>query len=687
MQLLAMILSLCTSAALTGTDSFIAGDSAQRSGAFENAAQLFSQCAQESDILCPYALSRAAQNHWLAGNMATAETLFMQVLRDYPEGPWVRMTYARFGYLYLKAGNAEKAYPYFNRVLEGLEPRPWFMNALVLARARTALALPAHAREGYNFFRDTVMNVVSNADRVEGARVLLGSSDREDRLWGCYGLIRAGNLKEGRAALQKEAVSFRDTDGSILSMADMDARVEALQQHAETMPNVDACIRQNIGEMAMRAWLMLVLREQAVQDQSAMAETLINMMIAYFNEGRDAGDACWWMGERYAKKPDIPAADRMYRLLIEKCSTHVRAPRSKLYLANHAREQNLLPEAMALYQNLAESDPKGQFAAESFYRCAQIAEARHDSDGNHRFLGLAADVGCGHFFAHRALYLLNRQKSPALESSGRMMALSVHDLVAPFPFQEDHKKNLMPMIVHFPAYPRLRFFGQFGFEEGEWESLGCILDSAKSLEKLWYPAIAEAGYMHTLMQYVWAHGWGVKDGKPTLLRQRLEYPLAYWEAVKTTGTAMGIDPFFLLAMARQESTFRAGIASGAGATGVLQMMPDTAKWLVTVDNRVTAEHASNLNSPYASIHMGGVYLSRMLERTGNNPVYALASYNAGPGNCDKWRKKFSGLSLEKFMDAIPFPETNEYVKKVLANYAAYHSLYPPPEQALVYGVE
>jgi len=687
MQLLAMILSLCTSAALTGTDSFIAGDRAQRSGAFEHAAQLFSDCAQESDILCPYALSRAAQNHWLSGNIATAETLFMQVLNDYPEGPWARMTCARLGYLYVKAGHAEKAYPYFNHVLEGLEPRPWFMNAVALARARNALVLPAHAREGYDFFKDTVMNAVSSADRIECSRVLLGSSDREDRLWGCYGLIRAGNLKEGRAALQKEPVYFRDADNTFISMADMDARMEATQLHAEAMSRVEACIRQNTGDAAMRAWLMLALREQAVQDHSTTSETLINLMITYFNEGRDAGDACWWMAERYAKKPDIPAADRMYRLLIGKCPTHVRAPRSKLYLANHARDQNLLPESMVLYQDLAESDPKGQFAAESFYRCAQIAEARNDSAGNQRFLGLAAGVGYGHFFAHRALYLLNRQKGLTQESSGRMTVLSGHDLVAAFPFQEDHKMNLMPMIVHFPAYPRLRFFGQYGFEEGEWETLDCILNSAKSLEKLWYPAIAEAGYMHTLMQYVWARGWGINDGKPSLLRQRLEYPLAYWKAMKSTGTAMGIDPFFLLATARQESTFRAGIASGAGATGVLQMMPGTASWLADVDTRVTIDHASNLKSPCASIHMGGVYMSRMLQRSGNNAVYALASYNAGPGNCDKWRKKFSGLSLEKFMDAIPFPETNEYVKKVIANYAAYHSLYSPPEKASEYTVE
>ena len=72
----------------------------------------------------------------------------------------------------------------------------------------------------------------------------------------------------------------------------------------------------------------------------------------------------------------------------------------------------------------------------------------------------------------------------------------------------------------------------------------------------------------------------------------------------------------------------------------------------------------------------------MLDRSDGNPVYALASYNAGPGNCDKWRTRSGGSSLEQFLESIPFPETNDYVKKVLANYAAYHSVYPVAGKAL-----
>ena len=66
----------------------------------------------------------------------------------------------------------------------------------------------------------------------------------------------------------------------------------------------------------------------------------------------------------------------------------------------------------------------------------------------------------------------------------------------------------------------------------------------------------------------------------------------------------------------------------------------------------------------------------MLDRYDGNLVYALAAYNAGPGNCDKWRKRFADADLAEFVESIPFTETRNYVKRVLAHYATYRSIYP-----------
>ena len=109
----------------------------------------------------------------------------------------------------------------------------------------------------------------------------------------------------------------------------------------------------------------------------------------------------------------------------------------------------------------------------------------------------------------------------------------------------------------------------------------------------------------------------------------------------------------------------------------MQVMPRTAKSLVSEVPGLDPAQAPRLKHPPTSIRLGAHYLRRMLDRYDGNLVYALASYNAGPSNCDTWRKRFAGQSLDEFVESIPFAETQNYVKRVLAHYATYHSLYPP----------
>jgi soluble lytic murein transglycosylase len=140
----------------------------------------------------------------------------------------------------------------------------------------------------------------------------------------------------------------------------------------------------------------------------------------------------------------------------------------------------------------------------------------------------------------------------------------------------------------------------------------------------------------------------------------------------------GVDPYLILAVARQESTFRPRLVSYAGAVGVMQVMPGTAQQLAKSPD-IPKETASNLESPLNSLRLGAQYLSEMLAQWKGNVAFALASYNAGPGNSAKWQKQFAKADLETFIESIPFAETREYVKIVLGNYAAYYSLYPPAD--------
>src|SRR5690606_28077995 len=193
-----------------------------------------------------------------------------------------------------------------------------------------------------------------------------------------------------------------------------------------------------------------------------------------------------------------------------------------------------------------------------------------------------------------------------------------------------------------------------------------------------FQAMGEAGVAYSAIQVVKALHWGLDaDGRPTPERLRVLHPRAYWPEVVAISLETGVDPYLILAIAYHESTFRPALTSHAGARGLMQVMPGTAKHLMTIEPSITEETIANLDSPINSLRLGAHYLMRMLERSDSNFAFALASYNAGPGNLSKWRKARPSHDLHDFIEAIPFSETNKYVKKVLGTYAAYRSLYPP----------
>lgn len=114
----------------------------------------------------------------------------------------------------------------------------------------------------------------------------------------------------------------------------------------------------------------------------------------------------------------------------------------------------------------------------------------------------------------------------------------------------------------------------------------------------------------------------------------------------------------------------------AGAKGLMQLMPRTVKWLGDTDRAVSRNTSQRLDEPRHSLRMGAVYFKRMLDRSDGNIAFALGSYNAGPGNFDKWRRRNPDMPLAESIEKIPFSETRNYVKRILAHYATYKSIYP-----------
>jgi len=166
--------------------------------------------------------------------------------------------------------------------------------------------------------------------------------------------------------------------------------------------------------------------------------------------------------------------------------------------------------------------------------------------------------------------------------------------------------------------------------------------------------------------------------KESALLWSINYPLAFQEYVAKNAAANNLQESLIYSIIRAESTFSPTALSPAGAVGLMQLMPATA---AAIEKSGAAAFDTNrLTRPELNIRYGAKHLKDLLALHNGNLVLTIASYNAGSGNVGRWQKRFGDLPREEFIESIPFGETREYVKKVLAGIEIYQRFYNLPNR-------
>jgi soluble lytic murein transglycosylase len=221
----------------------------------------------------------------------------------------------------------------------------------------------------------------------------------------------------------------------------------------------------------------------------------------------------------------------------------------------------------------------------------------------------------------------------------------------------------------------------------------CSLDYTAELEYVCQSALRlsadewSAGYLFLLSKLAYANGDPYRGitfaenllstlDSPALLslpREILEllYPKVFvdliTDSLKDRETEMEL--FLVLSIVREESRYNSAARSSKGALGLMQLMPDTASWILRDEIS-----AVQLLQPSVNISAGTTYLDYLYRRF-DITEYVVASYNGGPNNVGKWISRSRGRSLEEFIEEIPYRETRNFVKKVYTSYQMYRFLY------------
>ncbi len=160
----------------------------------------------------------------------------------------------------------------------------------------------------------------------------------------------------------------------------------------------------------------------------------------------------------------------------------------------------------------------------------------------------------------------------------------------------------------------------------------------------------------------------------------LRYLTPYSQEVRPAAQRQSLDDAWVYGLMRQESRFVTNAKSSAGASGLMQLMPATAKW---VANKIGLKdyHHGRVNDTETNLLLGTTYMRMVMESLDNHPVLASAAYNAGPGRARKWRAD-RPLEGAVYAETIPFTETRDYVKKVMSNAVYYSALFEGQPQSI-----
>ena len=151
------------------------------------------------------------------------------------------------------------------------------------------------------------------------------------------------------------------------------------------------------------------------------------------------------------------------------------------------------------------------------------------------------------------------------------------------------------------------------------------------------------------------------------------FPLTYWDSIKRNSTTRNLDAYVIAALIAQESTFDAAAHSPANAWGLMQIVPSTGRRLAGAVG-IRRFSTSMLINADTNIRLGTLYFSRLVDQFGGT-YYALASYDAGENRVIRWKAQRPGMEEDEFIDDIPFPETQNYVKRILGTAEDYRHLY------------
>ena len=613
----------------------------QREG--EKALEWLQGLEKKYPVLAPQILLQRAKAYQLIPNEEKATATLEKLIDDYPDSLAVAEAFYQLG----RSDPAfrEKAIAQFPQhprthqiIAERLEENP-NQPELLLIVAKYAADAP-----GVNEIRDKLVAEYEEELQPEDWQAIaagywqLGLYEKAATAYekapktseNLYRIARGLHLskkrtaaKEGYKQLLASYPEAKETGRGLLHLASLSKGEEAFNYLEQVIAN--------FGNFAPRALLERARILDRLNNPQTAAETR-QFLLDHYPNSDAAAQWLWFKAIKAASKEDFAAAWKFARSITENNSDSYLAAKAAFWIGKWAQKLERPEDAKASFQYLLATHPESYYS----WRAASI---------------LGKPVGD----------FTNLRE------------------IMPEPTQYPSR---LPLLAGSPALQELYLLGQdeevarlWEAEIGERNTLTVTEQYSEGLLLL-----SQEKYLLGINQI-----WRLSQREDPqdkaewkALRQTPEYwqalfPLPYYETIEKWSGERKLNPLLVAALMRQESRFEKEIRSPVEATGLMQVLPSTGKW---VAEKINLENYTLIN-PDDNINLGTWYFDYTHQQYKNNSLLAIASYNAGPNQVKEWVNKYDLTDLDVFIENIPFGETEDYVRSVLGNYWNYVRIYNP----------
>lgn len=423
----------------------------------------------------------------------------------------------------------------------------------------------------------------------------------------------------------------RETGKALLRLA------ELTRTGTQSLPFLD----QVIAKFPEQAGEALIRKSKILQSQrnNSGAREALRLLITKFANTEEAAEYRWKVALQKAKARDYQAAWEWAQAVPVKNPTSILAPRAGFWVGKWATKLGKQAEATQAYEYVISNFPYSYYAWRSAATLGlNVGNFNTVREMNPETIDLVRPLPPAGSDTFKELYLLGQERDAWLQWETEFQN-KAQSTVA-----EQFTEGLMQLA-------RGNYVGGISI-------VAKLEDREKPEER--------AAYLELSKKNMY---WQAR------------YPFPYFELINKWSEKRQLNPFLVVSLIRQESRFQEKIKSVANAIGLMQVLPTTAEWIAP---QINIDYSStDLTDPEDNVMYGTWYLDSTHKQYENNSLLAVASYNAGPGNVSKWLRSLPKDDPDEFVEAIPFPETKNYVRQVLGNYWNYLRIYNPQTSQLV----